>query len=147
MKNFLGIIILGLLLSGCVFYLSKPNDLIGKKILCGEWSSGDEILITKLPIDGYYFINKYSVTNYKMSKTSDTKVGFSRDFLKYKINNDEIIIETPSGFELNLNRSTGIIKGDYSNITEIICKPLNDDKNIREMFNNIHKLRLEKLKF
>ena len=50
MKNFLGIIILGLLLSGCVFYSSKPNDLIGKKILCGEWSSGDEILITKLPI-------------------------------------------------------------------------------------------------
>jgi hypothetical protein len=146
MKNFLRIIVLGLFLSGCLIE-SKTNDLVGKKILCGEWSSDNEVLITKLPIDGYDFINKDYVVYYKMSETSVSRVGFSKYINKYKVNYDEIIIETPKGLRFSLNRSTGIRKGDYSNITEIICKPLNDDKNIGKMFNKIYKLRLKKLKF
>ena len=144
MKIFLGIIVLGLMLSGCVLS-SKPNDLIGKKILCGEWSSDNEVLITKLPIDGYDFISQYIVVYYKMSKRS--RNGFTRVFLKYKINNDEIIIEMTNGIKLNLNRSTGIRRANYSNIKDVICKPLSDDKNIGKMFNKIYKLQLEKLKF
>ena len=146
MKFFFGIIVLGLLLSGCILP-SKSNDLVGKKILCGEWSSDNKVLITKLPIDGYNFINKDHVTYYKMSEKSITRAGYTRVFLKYKINHDEILIKTREGLEQSLNRNTGIRRTNYSNSTDVICKPLNDDKNIRKMFNKIHKLRLEKLKF
>ena len=145
MNKILGIIVLGLFLSGCVAP-SNTNDLVGKKILCGEWSSNNEILITKLPINGYDFINKNYVTYYKMSETSVTSTGFTRGFLKYKINYDEILI-THEGLEHSLNRNTGIRRTNYSNSTDVICKPLSNDKNIRKMFNKIHKLRLEKLKF
>ena len=146
MKKNLGIIVLGLLLSGCAT-APTVNDLVGKKILCGEWSSDNKVLITKLPIDGYDFINENVVRYYKMSETSDPRVGFSRDFFKYKLIYDEIIIKMNNSSEHNLNRSTGSRRIGYSNSTDVICKPLNDDKNIRNMFNKIHKLRLEKLKF
>jgi hypothetical protein len=109
MKNILGIIVLGLLLSGCAT-APTVNDLVGKKILCGEWSTDNKVLITKLPIDAYDFVTENSVTYYTISETSDPRIG-------------------------------------YSNSTDVICRPLNDKKNIRKMFNKIHKLRLEKLKF
>jgi hypothetical protein len=146
MKIFLVIVALGLLLSGCAT-APTVNDLVGKKILCGEWSSENKVLITKLPIDGYDFITENLVTYYKMSETSDPRVGFSRDFFRYKLIYDEILIKMNNGLELNLNRSTGGRRIGYSNSTDVICKSLNDDKNIRKMFNKIHKLRLEKLKF
>ena len=145
MNFFLVIIALGLMLSGCAT-APTVNDLVGKKILCGEWSSDNKVLITKLPINGYDFINKNYVTYYKMSKTSVTSTGFTRGFLKYKIKYDEILI-THEGLEHSLNRNTGIRRTNYSNSTDVICKPLSNDKNIRKMFNKIHKLRLEKLKF
>ena len=106
-----------------------------------------KVLITKLPIDGYDFITENSVTYYKMSETSDPRVGFSRDFFKYKLIYDEILIKMNNGSEHNLNRSTGSRRLGYTNSTDMICKPLNDDNNIRKMFNKIHKLRLENLNF
>jgi len=146
MKKNLGIIVLGLLLSGCAT-APTVNDLIGKKILCGEWSTDNKVLITKLPIDAYDFVTENSVAYYTISETSDPRIGFSRDFFKYKLIYDEIIIKMNNSSEHNLNRSTGSRRIGYSNSTDVICKPLNDDKNIRNMFNKIHKLRLEKLKF
>ena len=146
MNFFIVTIALGLLLSGCAT-APTVNDLVGKKILCGEWSSDNNVLITKLPIDGYDFITENSVTYYKMSETSDPRVGFSRDFFKYKLIYDEILITMNNGSELNLNRSTGSRRLGYTNSADMICKPLNDDNNIRKMFNKIHKLRLEKFKF
>ena len=146
MKKILWIIVLGLLLSGCAT-APTVNDLIGKKILCGEWSTDNKVLITKLPIDAYDFVTENSVAYYTISETSDPRIGFSRDFFKYKLIYDEIIIKMNNSSEHNLNRSTGSRRIGYSNSTDVICKPLNDDKNIRNMFNKIHKLRLEKLKF
>ena len=146
MKKNLGIIVLGLLLSGCAT-APTVNDLVGKKILCGEWSTDNKVLITKLPIDAYDFVTENSVTYYTISETSDPRIGFSRDFFKYKLIYDEILIKKNNSSEHNLNRSTGSRRIGYSNSTDVICKPLNDDKNIRKMFNKIHKLRLEKLKF
>jgi len=146
MKNILGIIVLGLLLSGCAT-APTVNDLVGKKILCGEWSTDNKVLITKLPIDAYDFVTENSVTYYTISETSDPRIGFSRDFFKYKLIYDEILIKMNNSSEHNLNRSTGSRRIGYSNSTDVICKPLNDDKNIKKMFNKIHKLRLEKLKF
>ena len=146
MKKILGIIVLGLLLSGCAT-APTVNDLIGKKILCGEWSTDNKVLITKLPIDAYDFVTENSVAYYTISETSDPRIGFSRDFFKYKLIYDEIIIKMNNSSEHNLNRSTGSRRIGYSNSTDVICKPLNDDKNIRNMFNKIHKLRLEKFKF
>jgi hypothetical protein len=155
MKNILGIIVLGLLLSGCAT-APTVNDLVGKKILCGEWSTDNKVLITKLPIDAYDFVTENSVTYYTISETSDPRIGFSRDFFKYKLIYDEILIKmntSISSFKMNnssehnLNRSTGSRRIGYSNSTDVICKPLNDDKNIKKMFNKIHKLRLEKFKF
>ena len=146
MKKNLGIIVLGLLLSGCAT-APTVNDLIGKKILCGEWSTDNKVLITKLPIDAYDFVTENSVAYYTISETSDPRIGFSRDFFEYKLIYDEIIIKMNNSSEHNLNRSTGSRRIGYSNSTDVICKPLNDDKNIRNMFNKIHKLRLEKLKF
>ena len=146
MKKNLGIIVLGLLLSGCAT-APTVNDLIGKKILCGEWSTDNKVLITKLPIDAYDFVTENSVAYYTISETSDPRIGFSRDFFKYKLIYDEIIIKMNNSSEHNLNRSTGSRRIGYSNSTDVICKPLNDDKNIRKMFNKIHKLRLEKFKF
>ena len=146
MKKNLGIIVLGLLLSGCAT-APTVNDLVGKKILCGEWSTDNKVLITKLPIDAYDFVTENSVTYYTISETSDPRIGFSRDFFKYKLIYDEILIKMNNSSEHNLNRSTGSRRIGYSNSTDVICKPLNDDKNIRKMFNKIHKLRLEKLKF
>ena len=146
MKKILGIIVLGLLLSGCAT-APTVNDLIGKKILCGEWSTDNKVLITKLPIDAYDFVTENSVTYYTISETSDPRIGLSRDFFKYKLINDEILIKMNNSSEHNLNRSTGSRRIGYSNSTDVICKPLNDDKNIRKMFNKIHKLRLEKFKF
>ena len=146
MKNNLGIIVLGLLLSGCAT-APTVNDLVGKKILCGEWSTDNKVLITKLPIDAYDFVTENSVTYYTISETSDPRIGFSRDFFKYKLIYDEILIKMNNSSEHNLNRSTGSRRIGYSNSTDVICKPLNDDKNIRKMFNKIHKLRLEKFKF
>jgi len=146
MKKILGIIVLGLLLSGCAT-APTVNDLVGKKILCGEWSTDNKVLITKLPIDAYDFVTENSVAYYTISETSDPRIGFSRDFFKYKLIYDEIIIKMNNSSEHNLNRSTGSRRIGYSNSTDVICKPLNDDKNIRNMFNKIHKLRLEKLKF
>ena len=146
MKNILGIIVLGLLLSGCAT-APTVNDLVGKKILCGEWSTDNKVLITKLPIDAYDFVTENSVTYYTISETSDPRIAFSRDFFKYKLIYDEILIKMNNSSEHNLNRSTGSRRIGYSNSTDVICKPLNDDKNIRKMFNKIHKLRLEKLKF
>ena len=146
MKKNLGIIVLGLLLSGCAT-APTVNDLVGKKILCGEWSTDNKVLITKLPIDAYDFVTENSVIYYTISETSDPRIGFSRDFFKYKLIYDEILIKMNNGSEHNLNRSTGNRRIGYSNNTDVICKPLNDDKNIRKMFNKIHKLRLEKFKF
>ena len=146
MKKILGIIVLGLLLSGCAT-APTVNDLVGKKILCGEWSTDNKVLITKLPIDAYDFVTENSVTYYTIPETSDPRIGFSRDFFKYKLINDEILIKMNNSSEHNLNRSTGSRRIGYSNSTDVICKPLNDDKNIRKMFNKIHKLRLEKFKF
>ena len=155
MKKNLGIIVLGLLLSGCAT-APTVNDLVGKKILCGEWSTDNKVLITKLPIDAYDFVTENSVTYYTISETSDPRIGFSRDFFKYKLIYDEILIKmntSISSFKMNnssehnLNRSTGSRRIGYSNSTDVICRPLNDKKNIRKMFNKIHKLRLEKLKF
>ena len=146
MKKILGIIVLGLLLSGCAT-APTVNDLVGKKILCGEWSTDNKVLITKLPIDAYDFVTENSVTYYTISETSDPRIGFSRDFFKYKLIYDEILIKMNNSSEHNLNRSTGSRRIGYSNSTDVICKPLNDDKNIRKMFNKIHKLRLEKFKF
>jgi hypothetical protein len=146
MKNILGIIVLGLLLSGCAT-APTVNDLVGKKILCGEWSTDNKVLITKLPIDAYDFVTENSVTYYTISETSDPRIGFSRDFFKYKLIYDEILIKMNNSSEHNLNRSTGSRRIGYSNSTDVICRPLNDKKNIRKMFNRIHKLRLEKLKF
>ena len=155
MKKNLGIIVLGLLLSGCAT-APTVNDLVGKKILCGEWSTDNKVLITKLPIDAYDFVTENSVTYYTISETSDPRIGFSRDFFKYKLIYDEILIKmntSISSFKMNnssdhnLNRSTGSRRIGYPNITDVICRPLNDKKNIRKMFNKIHKLRLEKLKF
>ena len=146
MKNILGIIVLGLLLSGCAT-APTVNDLVGKKILCGEWSTDNKVLITKLPIDAYDFVTENSVTYYTISETSDPRIGFSRDFFKYKLIYDEILIKINNSSEHNLNRSTGSRRIGYSNSTDVICRPLNDKKNIRKMFNRIHKLRLEKLKF
>ena len=146
MKKNLGIIVLGLLLSGCAT-APTVNDLVGKKILCGEWSTDNKVLITKLPIDAYDFVTENSVTYYTISETSDLRIGFSRDFFKYKLIYDEILIKMNNSSEHNLNRSTGSRRIGYSNSTDVICKPLNDDKNIRKMFNKIHKLRLEKFKF
>ena len=146
MKNILGIIVLGLLLSGCAT-APTVNDLVGKKILCGEWSTDNKVLITKLPIDAYDFVTENSVTYYTISETSDPRIGFSRDFFKYKLIYDEILIKMNNSSEHNLNRSTGSRRIGYSNSTDVICRPLNDKKNIRKMFNRIHKPRLEKLKF
>ena len=146
MKKILGIIVLGLLLSGCAT-APTVNDLVGKKILCGEWSTDNKVLITKLPIDAYDFVTENSVTYYTISETSDPRIGFSRDFFKYKLIYDEILIKMNNSSEHNLNRSTGSRRIGYSNSTDVICRPLNDKKNIRKMFNRIHKLRLEKLKF
>ena len=146
MKKNLGIIVLGLLLSGCAT-APTVNDLVGKKILCGEWSTDNKVLITKLPIDAYDFVTENSVTYYTISETSDPRIGFSRDFFKYKLIYDEILIKMNNSSEHNLNRSTGSRRIGYSNSTDVICKPLNDDKNIRKMFNKIHKLRIEKQKF
>ena len=146
MKKNLGIIVLGLLLSGCAT-APTVNDLVGKKILCGEWSTDNKVLITKLPIDAYDFVTENSVTYYTISETSDPRIGFSRDFFKYKLIYDEIHIKMNNSSEHNLNRSTGSRRIGYSNSTDVICKPLNDDKNIRKMFNKIHKLRIEKQKF
>tara|TARA_B110000971_G_scaffold113707_1_gene116659 strand:- start:137 stop:577 length:441 start_codon:yes stop_codon:yes gene_type:complete len=146
MKNILGIIVLGLLLSGCAT-APTVNDLVGKKILCGEWSTDNKVLITKLPIDAYDFVTENSVTYYTISETSDPRIGFSRDFFKYKLIYDEILIKMNNSSEHNLNRSTGSRRIGYSNSTDVICRPLNDKKNIGKMFNKIHKLRLEKLKF
>ena len=146
MKNILGIIVLGLLLSGCAT-APTVNDLVGKKILCGEWSTDNKVLITKLPIDAYDFVTENSVIYYTISETSDPRIGFSRDFFKYKLIYDEILIKMNNSSEHNLNRSTGSRRIGYSNSTDVICRPLNDKKNIRKMFNRIHKLRLEKLKF
>ena len=146
MKKNLGIIVLGLLLSGCAT-APTVNDLVGKKILCGEWSTDNKVLITKLPIDAYDFVTENSVAYYTISETSDPRIGFSRDFFKYKLIYDEIIIKMNNSSEHNLNRSTGSRRIGYSNSTDVICKPLNDDKNIRKMFNKIHKLRLKKFKF
>jgi hypothetical protein len=146
MKKILGIIVLGLLLSGCAT-APTVNDLVGKKILCGEWSTDNKVLITKLPIDAYDFVTENSVTYYTISETSDPRIGFSRDFFKYKLIYDEILIKMNNSSEHNLNRSTGSRRIGYSNSTDVICRPLNDKKNIRKMFNKIHKLRLEKLKF
>ena len=146
MKKILGIIVLGLLLSGCAT-APTVNDLVGKKILCGEWSTDNKVLITKLPIDAYDFVTENSVTYYTISETSDPRIGFSRDFFKYKLIYDEILIKMNNSSEHNLNRSTGSRRIGYSNSTDVICKPLNDDKIIRKMFNKIHKLRLEKFKF
>ena len=168
MKKNLGIIVLGLLLSGCAT-APTVNDLIGKKILCGEWSTDNKVLITKLPIDAYDFVTENSVAYYTISETSDPRIGFSRDFFKYKLIYDEIIIfgkKKSKSYMMNnstehiLNRSTGSRRIGYTNsvefkgkfiqghyITDVICKPLNDDKNIRKLFNKIHKLRLEKFKF
>ena len=146
MKKNLGIIVLGLLLSGCAT-APTVNDLVGKKILCGEWSTDNKVLITKLPIDAYDFVTENSVTYYTIPETSDPRIGFSRDFFKYKLINDEILIKMNNSSEHNLNRSTGSRRIGYSNSTDVICRPLNDKKNIRKMFNKIHKLRLEKLKF
>ena len=155
MKKNLGIIVLGLLLSGCAT-APTVNDLVGKKILCGEWSTDNKVLITKLPIDAYDFVTENSVTYYTISETSDPRIGFSRDFFKYKLIYDEILIKmntSISSFKMNnssdhnLNRSTGSRRIGYPNITDVICRPLNDKKNIGKMFNRIHKLRLEKLKF
>ena len=146
MKKNLGIIVLGLLLSGCAT-APTVNDLVGKKILCGEWSTDNKVLITKLPIDAYDFVTENSVTYYTISETSDPRIGFSRDFFKYKLIYDEILIKMNNSSEHNLNRSTGSRRIGYSNSTDVICKPLNDDKNIKKMFNKIHKLRLEKFKF
>ena len=146
MKNILGIIVLGLLLSGCAT-APTVNDLVGKKILCGEWSTDNKVLITKLPIDAYDFVTENSVTYYTISETSDPRIGFSRDFFKYKLIYDEILIKMNNSSEHNLNRSTGSRRIGYSNSTDVICRPLNDKKNIRKMFNKIHKLRLEKFKF
>ena len=146
MKKNLGIIVLGLLLSGCAT-APTVNDLVGKKILCGEWSTDNKVLITKLPIDAYDFVTENSVTYYTISETSDPRIGFSRDFFKYKLIYDEILIKMNNSSEHNLNRSTGSRRIGYSNSTDVICKPLNDDKNIRKMFNKIHKLRLEKFNF
>ena len=146
MKKNLGIIVLGLLLSGCAT-APTVNDLVGKKILCGEWSTDNKVLITKLPIDAYDFVTENSVTYYTISETSDPRIGFSRDFFKYKLIYDEILIKMNNSSEHNLNRSTGSRRIGYSNSTDVICRPLNDKKNIRKMFNKIHKLRLEKFKF
>ena len=153
MKKILGIIVLGLLLSGCAT-APTVNDLVGKKILCGEWSTDNKVLITKLPIDAYDFVTENSVTYYTIPETSDPRIGFSRDFFKYKLIYDEILInrnckgcKMNNSSEHNLNRSTGSRRIGYSNSTDVICRPLNDKKNIRKMFNRIHKLRLEKLKF
>ena len=146
MKKILGIIVLGLLLSGCAT-APTVNDLVGKKILCGEWSTDNKVLITKLPIDAYDFVTENSVTYYTISETSDPRIGFSRDFFKYKLIYDEILIKMNNSSEHNLNRSTGSRRIGYSNSTDVICRPLNDKKNIRKMFNKIHKLRLEKFKF
>ena len=146
MKKNLGIIVLGLLLSGCAT-APTVNDLVGKKILCGEWSTDNKVLITTLPIDAYDFVTENSVTYYTISETSDPRIGFSRDFFKYKLIYDEILIKMNNSSEHNLNRSTGSRRIGYSNSTDVICRPLNDKKNIRKMFNKIHKLRLEKLKF
>ena len=146
MSKFLSILLLGLLLSGCAT-APTVNDLVGKKILCGEWSTDNKVLITKLPIDAYDFVTENSVTYYTISETSDPRIGFSRDFFKYKLIYDEILIKMNNSSEHNLNRSTGSRRIGYSNSTDVICKPLNDDKNIRKMFNKIHKLRLEKFKF
>ena len=146
MSKFLSILLLGLLLSGCAT-APTVNDLVGKKILCGEWSTDNKVLITKLPIDAYDFVTENSVTYYTISETSDPRIGFSRDFFKYKLIYDEILIKMNNSSEHNLNRSTGSRRIGYSNSTDVICRPLNDKKNIRKMFNKIHKLRLEKLKF
>ena len=146
MNFFLVIIALGLMLSGCAT-APTVNDLVGKKILCGEWSTDNKVLITKLPIDAYDFVTENSVTYYTISETSDPRIGFSRDFFKYKLIYDEILIKMNNSSEHNLNRSTGSRRIGYSNSTDVICKPLNDDKNIKKMFNKIHKLRLEKFKF
>ena len=146
MKKNLGIIVLGLLLSGCAT-APTVNDLVGKKILCGEWSTDNKVLITKLPIDAYDFVTENSVTYYTISETSDPRIGLSRDFFKYKLINDEILIKMNNSSEHNLNRSTGSRRIGYSNSTNVICKPLNDDINIKKMFNKIYKLRLEKFKF
>ena len=146
MKKNLGIIVLGLLLSGCAT-APTVNDLIGKKILCGEWSTDNKVLMTKLPIDVYDFVTEKRVTYYTISETSDPRIGLSRDFFKYKLINDEILIKMNNSSEHNLNRSTGSRRIGYSNSTNVICKPLNDDINIKKMFNKIYKLRLEKFKF
>ena len=146
MNFFIATIALGLLLSGCAT-APTVNDLVGKKILCGEWSTDNKVLITKLPIDAYDFVTENSVTYYTISETSDPRIGFSRDFFKYKLIYDEILIKMNNSSDHNLNRSTGSRRIGYSNSTDVICRPLNDKKNIRKMFNRIHKLRLEKLKF
>jgi len=146
MKKNLGIIVLGLLLSGCAT-APTVNDLVGKKILCGEWSTDNKVLMTKLPIDVYDFVTEKRVTYYTISETSDPRIGLSRDFFKYKLINDEILIKMNNSSEHNLNRSTGSRRIGYSNSTNVICKPLNDDINIKKMFNKIYKLRLEKFKF
>ena len=88
---------------------------MGKKILCGEWSSNNEILITKLPINGYDFINKNYVTYYKISETHIISDGVISDVLKYKIKYDEILIKH-EGLEHSLNRNTGIRRTNYSNL-------------------------------
>jgi hypothetical protein len=139
MKKLLGIVVLGLIICSSAF----ANDMIGKKIVCGEWASKTEIISTKLPLDGYHFISKKKVMVYQMS---DPGTGFYTDKRKYKLYSDEVVIKMSKGFEFNINRTSGIRRANNLKGTDVICRPLSDEKDMKKMFNKIHQFRLSTLK-
>ena len=140
MKKLLGIIVLGLLLGSKVY----SDDVIGTKIVCAErWLQGTEISTSKLPIDGYDFISKNKVIAYQMS---DPGTGFYTNKKKYKLYYNEIEIKNSKGFYYNIDRTTGIRRANKLSGTDVLCKPIPSNKNMKKIFQNIHKMRLKSLK-
>ena len=122
---------------------ASANDLIGKKIICADmWKQGMEIYTSELPIDGYDFISKNKVMVYQMS---DPSTGFYKTKKKYKLYSNEIVIKMSSGFEFNINRTSGVRKANNLSGTGVLCKPLQKG-NMSQIFKRIKDLRYKKFK-
>ena len=138
MKKIIYIIILFI-----ISFSASANDLVGTKLICAKsWKQGTELHTSKLPIDGYDFISKNRVMAYQIS---DPDTGFYKNKKKYKLYSDEIAIKMSSGFEFNINRTSGVRKANNLSGTGILCKSI-EGVDLDFVFKRIKDLRYKNFK-
>ena len=64
---------------------------------------------------------------------------------QYKLYSNEIVIKMSSGFEFNINRTSGVRKANNLSGTGVLCKPLQKG-NMSQIFKRIKDLRYKKFK-